>query len=103
MLKGKTKSGVAYKIDIENIKKVEWKITKTMMRMQTGNPEEQVKATLELMDLILGGSAGVDAFENAIAKAHDGYLTNEIVLSEYRELIQILGDALKNSQASHTS
>lgn len=96
MLKGKTSSGVSYKIDVDGLKKIEWKITRTMMRMQSGNTEDQVKATLDLMNLILGGPAGVDAFEDAIAKAHDGYLTNEIVLAEYRELIGILGNALKN-------
>lgn len=103
MIEGKTSSGVSYKIDDEGLKKIEWKITRTMMRMQTGSPEEQMKATLDLMDLVLGGPAGVESFESAIETAHDGNMTNDIVLSEYRELITAVGNALKNFPASPTS
>lgn len=102
MLKGKTKSGVKYQIDDEGLKKVEWKITKLMMKAYSENQDVQIRAILDLMELVLGGASGMDAFEDAIAKAHGGFLTNEIVIAEYRELLVIVGDALKNSQASPT-
>ena len=38
----------------------------------------------------------VEAFEDAIAKAHDGYLTNEIVIAEYKDLLSSVGETLKN-------
>lgn len=103
MIEGKTKSGVSYKIDAEGLKKIEWKITKTMMVMKTGSSDEQIAATLKLTNLILGGPAGVEAFEDAIAAANGGNLTNEIVLAEYKELINVVADTLKNTESSPTS
>lgn len=96
MIEGKTKSGVKFKVDDVGLKNIEWKITKLMMKMYSEDEEEQVKAILSLMELVLGGQKGVDAFEDAIAKVHDGKLTNEIVIAEYRELLSAVGKSLKN-------
>lgn len=97
MLEGKTKSGVKYKIDDEGLRKIEWKLTKLMMRIYAEDESEQIKAILDLMELVLGGKKGVEAFEDAIAKAHNGELTNEIVIAEYRELLESVSKTLKNS------
>lgn len=97
MLEGKTKSGVKYKIDDEGLRKIEWKLTKLMMRIYAEDEAEQIKAILDLMELVLGGKKGVEAFEDAIAKAHNGELTNEIVIAEYRELLESVSKTLKNS------
>lgn len=96
MLEGKTKSGVKFKVDLDGLKKIEWKLTKQMMRMYSDDENEQINAILDLMDIVLGGKKGVEAFENAIAKAHDGYLTNEIVIAEYKDLLTEVGNSIKN-------
>jgi len=97
MLKGKTKSGVKFSIDVEGLKKIEWKLTKQMMKMYSEDEQEQVNAILDLIELVLGGKKGVEAFEETIAVAHDGYLTNEIVIAEYKDLLATVGEKLKNS------
>lgn len=96
MLEGKTKSGVKFKIDVEGLKKIEWKLTKQMMKMYSDDEDEQINAILDLMNIVLGGSKGVEAFEDAIAEAHDGYLTNTIVIAEYKDLLASVGETLKN-------
>lgn len=96
MLKGKTKSGIKFSVDLEGLKKIEWKLTKLMMKMYSENEQEQMNAILNLIDLVLGGQKGVDTFEEEIAKAHEGSLTNEIVIAEYKDLLESVGKALKN-------
>lgn len=96
MIEGKTRSGVSFKVDEVGLKKIEWKLTKQMMKMYSDDESEQIKAILDLMELVLGGQKGVDAFEDAIAEAHNGYLTNEIIIEEYKDLLKSVGESLKN-------
>ena len=89
MVKGKTKSGIAFKID-ERIKD-DARVTYLLVRMQSDiEPLEVGRAMNDLLALIFGSSGGVYAFMNEVAAKHGGVCSNESMLQEITEIFEAI-------------
>lgn len=92
MITGKTKSGIKFSIN-ENVKK-DTRFIQYATEMQSGDEMEQTQAFFDLMKMMFGGRKGLIAFQEEVAKKHDGICDTEILTKEFTEIIEIAG--LKN-------
>lgn len=88
MVKGKTKSGIKFQID-ERIKD-DARLLHCLVDLQSDDTDNQLIAIYRLLELLFGGKAGVIQFENAVASAHDGICTSELLMSELNEIFSKL-------------
>lgn len=88
MVKGKTKSGIEFAID-ERIKD-DVRMYGYMTEMSNGTDEEKGIAYLDMMKLIFGGREGLMAFQNAVANAHDGVCSADVLKEEFSEIIEAI-------------
>lgn len=86
MVKGKTKSGIAFELD-ERIKD-DWRITYLLVNMQQkkGNTFEIGKSMNQLLALIFGSDDGTYAFMTEVADKHDGICSASVMLEELNEM-----------------
>lgn len=90
MVKGKTKSGIAFEID-ERIKD-DSRLLLLLTRIQQKGiePIEVGKAMNELFDLIFGSFDATYAFMNEVASKNNGVCSNEIMLAEVTEMFNAI-------------
>lgn len=86
MVKGKTKSGIAFEID-ERIKD-DARLTYLLVKLQTNatDPLEAGKAMNQVMNLLFGSDEAVFNFMEAIASKNDGICSQEVLVAELTDL-----------------
>lgn len=109
MIEGKTKSGIAFKID-ERIRE-DWRFQKKLTKLislrkkisQDAESSESASDDLaaiynvisEMEELVFGGPEGAEAFENVVAQTYGGICSADIFQKEFLEIISATKD-LKN-------
>lgn len=88
MVKGKTKSGLKFQID-ESIKN-DTRLFQYLTELQSTDRNKQSVALFDMLNLVFGGRDNVIAFQNAIANAHDGVCTAEVMMQELEEIFGAL-------------
>lgn len=93
MVKGKTKSGIEFKID-ERIKG-DTRLLQYIVEMQSDDTQTQTTALFDMLGLMFGGRKGVVNFQNAVAANNNGLCSTELLVKELTEIMEAL--SLKKS------
>lgn len=94
MVKGKTKSGIEFKIN-ENVKN-DARTLYLMTKMQdSSDPSAQSKALFDLLKLVFGSEEGMVSFMDAVASKHKGVCGTDVMIEELTEMFDSIN--LKNS------
>ena len=89
MVKGKTKSGIAFELD-ERIKD-DARLTHLLVKMhEAKEPMEAGKTTNQLLSLIFGSDDNTYAFMSEVAAKHDGVCSSEVMLEELTEMFEAI-------------
>jgi len=83
MIEGKTKTGFKFKIDERLVR--DWRVVSAISMVENGNTSEQLKATTDLVRLILG--ADEQKLLNHVAKKNEGFVPLEAVTNEVADII----------------
>jgi len=91
MVKGKTKSGIAFQLD-ERIKD-DARLMHLLVKMQEPMEDAMLAGKLmnQLLALVFGSDDGVFAFMNEVAEKHNGVCSTQAMLEELTEMF----DAIK--------
>jgi len=105
MIKGKTKSGIAFEID-ERIFK-DWRYQKKLSKLSrlskkldenedNSDIAVEITSTIDYLEqLMFGGEEGAEAFENVVAQVHEGICEPSVFQEELMEIITTISS--KNS------
>lgn len=94
----KTKSGFVCEAD-ERITK-DWDFLTLLAHIDEGNELEQIKATEELLVKVIGRE-GTDRLKEHV-KDEDGFAPIDKIISEFKEILQKMGQKTKKSSSSRT-
>ena len=94
MVKIKTKSG--FVIEIDEKKGADWRFTKALAQWEN---DETVLQGLSFCVPFLLGDAGEKALMEHV-KQDDGSIPAEMVINEFREILNLLGDKVKKLASS---
>lgn len=109
MIKGKTKSGIKFEVD-ERIQN-DWRYQKRLSKLITlskklEKDETDTEAIAEITNIIdqleqlmFGGEAGAEAFEEVVANAHGGICDPSVFQTELMEIITATAKKSSSSQA----
>lgn len=86
MVKGKTKSGIAFELD-ERIKD-DARLTYLLVKMQQSKETLEIgKSMNQLLALIFGSDDGTYAFMSEVADKHNGICSASVMLEELTEML----------------
>lgn len=88
MVKGKTKSGINFKIN-EKVKD-DPRLLLVMQDLQSDDQALQVKSLKRLLCLLFGGEDGMYSFMDAVASVHDGICEPTALVEELTEIVESL-------------
>ena len=91
MVKGKTKSGLAYTINekVKDDARVLYYIT--AIQKDGIEPLEASRMVFDLLSLIFGDDSGVLTFMNAVAEVNDGCFEVPVLIKELTEMFDAIG------------
>lgn len=89
MVKGKTKSGIAFELN-EKIKDDARLMHLLVKIQQSKDPMEVGKGMNQLLALIFGSDDGTYAFMSEVADKHDGICSTSMMLVELTEMLEAI-------------
>ena len=88
IIEGKTKSGIGFKVDRRILNDI--RFLHYAVGMRNDDKFIAVKNMFEMYGLLFGGQDGMIRFENAVAAAHGGICTQQLLISELNEILEAI-------------
>ena len=92
MVKGTTKSGIAFELDerIKDDARLTYLLVKIQKTAESASLMDTGRAMNELLDLIFGSDENTFMFMNEVADKHDGVCSTAVMLEELTEMLDAL-------------